>query len=213
MEFDRCPNDHVLPHKMPGGECTPVRCAAIQGTGSATSARHAKARREKRAAVDQAPTASKLTAPPSAVVPPPGEAAPDAVALAKVTAALDAEDTKIALASKKHDKWMGFLKAPQGLSGDDAEKYADGKLASLLPAAVATLEKFLRFGTDDQQERAARQILEANGRGKREAIAASQPPIVIQVTGSGGVNLPWRQEKAEKAVEGEVVRPSSEKPK
>lgn len=193
-DFNKCPNGHGLPNKMGAGECTPVRCGASEGAGEAHAARAAKRK---------APKVSQEVSPPSA-----GPASPSD-SLAKIEKAIGDEETRIALASKKHEKWMAFLKAPMGLSGDEAEKYADGKLASLLPAAVTTLEKFLRFGTDEQQERAARQILEANGRGKRDAIAASTPPIVIHVNGVGGVSLPWRQEKL---VDGAVI-PASEKSK
>jgi len=123
-----------------------------------------------------------------------------AVAAAADSAERD-EDKKLQLAQRAHEKLMKFLKIPDGLEGDAAERFADARLSSLLPVAVGILEDQLKHGSRDEKRNAAKQILESNGRGKREAIAASSPPIVIQVSG-GGVSLPWRQEKE---VQGQVV--------
>ena len=117
------------------------------------------------------------------------------------------EDKKLLTAQRGHEKLMKFLKIPEGLTGDEAEKFADSRLASLLPVAVGVIEDQLKHGTRDEKRNAAKQILESNGRGKREAVAATAPPIVIQVTGGAGVTLPWRQEKE---VAGEVL---SQEPK
>lgn len=219
--FRRCPLGHKLPHKLGAGECTPVRCGAADGPAKKTLTKQLRdAQAGATAAVGDPPSDTSVASPA------PAQAASQAVSddfsdAASAAATPSPEETRALvkkeeellarehqrdkLAVKRHEKWNKFLAVPQNLTGEEAEKWADHKLASLLPQAVATLERMAKYGTEDQQERAAKQILEANGRGKRDAATASTPPIVIQVT--GGVSLPWRQEKT---VEGQAtaVKPS-----
>lgn len=186
-DFNACPKGHALPHKGANGECTPLRCAAgatgpkPEKPAAKTSTERSREFRERRKEELAEYQATDL-----------GKADAD-------------EERRIAIAAKRHEKWMDFLGTPTGLTGDEAEKWADGKLVSLLPIAVAQIERSLKYGTEDQKDKAADKILNATGRGKREALGQSTPPIVIQLSG-GGINLPWRQ--TDTTVNGEVTKPT-----
>lgn len=178
-DFLKCPKGHSLPHRGPTGECSPLRCAGADKAVDTHAARQARYMARKKVADVEARGGEELIK------------------------AEDAEEKKIKLAARKHEKWMQFLGAPTDLAADKVEEYADKKLVSLLPAAVAVLEQHVKYGTEEQRERAANKILDANGRGKREAVAASTPPIVINISGGGG--LPWLKSET---VQGEVVAPA-----
>lgn len=180
MSFYECPKGHKLPFAAEGmASCTPVKCGVDVAKAKNRAALRAERSQQKQVEVE----VTKALAAGS-------------VEGAK---ALDAADAQQAVALLKFEKWAAFLKLPNGeLPPDAAEKYADAKLASLLPVAVAVLEDQLKYGTREEQRAMARQVLESNGRGKREAAGASTPPIIIQL--QGGVTLPWRTEKTVEAV-------------
>ena len=169
--FNLCPKKHTLPHKTPSGECTPLRCVDQD-----LAAERKRRERERRK-----------------------EAAAKETALAKAQAADEAvEDTAIKTAVRKNEKWLKILTDRQGLpefkSLEEAEKWTDSYITSLLPTVALRLKQNLLYGTDSQQRDAIEKILSATGRSKREAATASAPPIVIQV--SGGISLPWRRGEA-----------------
>lgn len=104
--------------------------------------------------------------------------------------------TKIQL--ERRQVWQKFLQIPVDLRGADAEKYADEQLVDMLPFAVGVLKKQLMFGTEDQQERAAKQVLEANGKSRKEAAASLAPTMIIQMQPGTKFEFPW----APKTVDG-----------
>jgi hypothetical protein len=94
------------------------------------------------------------------------------------------------------------------LEGKEAEDWADAKIVSELPVALAELSHQLRYSRDsDTRAKAARQFIESAGRGKREAAMAGGSPIII-LTASGTVEGPWRTAavKARNVVEGKLVK-------
>jgi hypothetical protein len=89
---------------------------------------------------------------------------------------------------------LALAEVPDGISGEEAEKWADARLVKNLPVAVAEIEFNLRYGDDAQRERAAQKVLDATGRGKGEKGNTGTSPILI-VNMGGGLSLPWRTEK------------------
>ncbi len=115
------------------------------------------------------------------------------------------EEMRIKVQTSRAQVWQDFLQIPVDLKGADAEKYFDDEIVNMLPFAVGVLKKQLHFGTEEQQERAATKVMDANGRGKREAGGTTAPSIIInmvQADGSTGMKLPWRKDSpAEATVE------------
>ncbi len=98
---------------------------------------------------------------------------------------------------------MSFLKVPKFKDVKEGEEWSDRKIAELLPVAVATKEAFLKFGDDKQRDKAADDILAANGRTRRDIGGNSGPAIVI-MTNDGKITVPWAQRKEVKVIDGEV---------
>jgi hypothetical protein len=86
----------------------------------------------------------------------------------------------------------GVVELPEGLEGEAAEKWADKKIVELLPLAVSELEYQLKYGSDEQRERATAKVLDANGRGKAEKAVGANQQIIINFPG-GQAALPWAQ--------------------
>lgn len=74
-----------------------------------------------------------------------------------------------------------LVPAPEGLEGTDAENYAAKKMVSLLVPAVQVLERHLLYGTDDEQRKASRDVLMANGYGPRDKAGQAANMIVINM--------------------------------
>ncbi len=103
---------------------------------------------------------------------------------------------------------LSRLKVPTNLSADEAEKWADSELVSLLPRAVGELKGRLLHGDTKERWEAAKQVLESTGRGKSEKAVSSTPSIIIQLGGNAEqVNLyPWRKGSTNaQVVDGEVA--------
>lgn len=132
----------------------------------------------------------------SAYVPPP------VTDLALVPASGTDEHAESRLACRH--KMVGGV--PQNLEGQAAEEYADKKLVKLLPLAAAELEWQLKYGSDSMRRHAMKDVLEATGRSRREALAGGTAPIII-LTGGQVTVPPWSTNRAQQpqVVEGEVV--------
>jgi hypothetical protein len=120
----------------------------------------------------------------------------------RLAIAMDDESNHMHLAVARRDKWNDFLQIPKGLKADAAEKYIDDKLLELGVEAVAHLEKSVKFGSDSQKEWASAKILDAIGKGKKEASMAPISPIVI-LHGSAVVQPPWGDPP--KTIQGQVI--------
>jgi hypothetical protein len=92
------------------------------------------------------------------------------------------------------------MKTPMGLKGADAEEWADAQLNEALPEAVAELRFQLKYGDDKQRMDAARDVLDATGKRRRDGGAGGGATIIVNVGA-----LPW-EKKREKVTDGEVTR-------
>ena len=183
-----CPAGHKLPNMTPTGQCTPIYCGAVEGGLLPPAKKARKARKTLAASNEQ--TAERVSS-------------EQVVAQSAEERMLEEEAANpLNRAASSLARRQEFFKVPQGLSGDEAEKYADTKLINLLPDAVAELEYRLKLGDDDQRWSAARQVFESTGRGKKDIPAGGASPIII-LNGSGITQLPWSTKKS--VVEGEVV--------
>jgi hypothetical protein len=94
------------------------------------------------------------------------------------------------------NKALGIPKElPEGAAADEFVDSAFTKWS--VPAALTIIGR-LRFGNDEQQYRAAKDILAATGHGPKEAGTRMGALIVIQGDGTKVVAAPWRR-KAKKA--------------
>lgn len=100
------------------------------------------------------------------------------------------ERRTLGAASGRLQARKAFLKVPEGMGGAEAEAWADSKLVSLLPLAVAEKEYQLLYGDDEQRSKAADRILEATGRGKRDGSGGANQPLIVLV-GQGVMAPPW----------------------
>lgn len=180
--FYRCPGGHKLPNETNAGQCTPLFCA-----GKTETNRKKKQKEEVALAKrDLAPLATAETTLPSAE---------EQRELAKAS-----ESRRISNAAGRFAARMGFLSVPEFKDPKEAEEWSDRKLVELLPLAVAEKEMQLKYGDDKQRDKAADDILAANGRGKRDVGGNSGPAIVILAPG-GQLKAPWSQ----RVIDAEVV--------
>lgn len=82
---------------------------------------------------------------------------------------------------------------PSNLKGEDAQRWAQDKLVSLLPEAVASVMHDLRYGNDKVRSEAADKVLRANGLDKREAAQGGGGLIVLNIGTQGMDAVPWLQ--------------------
>lgn len=123
------------------------------------------------------------------------------------------EEMRIKIQQARKQTWQEFLQIPVDLKGGDAEKYADDELVNLLPFAVGVVKKQLLYGTEEQQERAALRVLDANGKAKKEAVGQQAPAVVINLPPGSDASsfFTWRKPKE---VAGEaVVTPAKDEKK
>lgn len=120
----------------------------------------------------------------------------------RITKVVVDEETRIKVQKSRAETWATFLQVPVDLKGADAEKYFDEEMVNLLPMALAVTKKNLLYGTEEQQTNAANKVMDANGRGKREAPGSTTPSIVINL---GNVQVPT-------TVDGKVVAQVETKP-
>jgi len=196
--FARCPDGHPLPRKTQRGRCTPLACADKLSMAEVKT--HHLTKRTAEKAMSEIPGVTLAKE----------EDAEDRIV--KVTGD---EELRVKIQSARKKVWQDFLQIPIDLRGADAEKHADEELVNMLPFAVGVIKKQLLFGSEEQQERAANKVLDANGRGKRESPGASTPSIIINmangVAGATGIQLPWRGAPEAIASTSTVISSSSSK--
>lgn len=169
-----CPGGHNLPHKTNRGACTPLWCV------------HEKIDPRK-GSVEQR-VAKKIVK-------------EDAKKRGERVAKIKREEIERGMMQiARKEVRAGLTEAAPELGGEEAESWALQKISRLLPDAVAELEYQLKFGDDKQRMDAARDVLDANGLRKRDAMGASGQTIVLNVSGP----LPW-QLSSQPAINGAVV--------
>ena len=104
----------------------------------------------------------------------------------------EAEDhvQKMKKAIGRYEARKAFLGAPDTakLSPEEMKDYVQKKLDSLTPEAIARIEVALKLGDDDVSLKAAYEILDRGGFGKKEGGGLPGAPIIIQVTQNGVPN-------------------------
>lgn len=108
----------------------------------------------------------------------------------------DKEEVKIARASSRREARLRAINFPEKpMEGLEAETWADKKLVQLLPEAVAVLEFDLKYGDEDAKARAASEVRNATGRGKKDGGGGGGAifNVIMQPGGSGAPSVPWMQ--------------------
>jgi hypothetical protein len=171
-----CPKGHKLPYKSKRGNCTPLYCSEQRIDPRKNDA-------EKRGLMKVEKEDAKKR----------GE---------RVKTAQREEVERGMKQMARRDVRKGLLEpTPADLAGEAAETYVTDKLVRLLPDAVAELEFQLKFGDDKQRMEAARDVLDANGMRKRDAVTAGGQTIVLNVNGP----LPWAISGTPATIEGKVT--------
>lgn len=187
--FYRCPKAHALPHKTARGECTPLYCADTEGALGSNAKEHRKQKSALDVAKEESVNQPDLTI--DGIV-------KDPLANAEGKKAKVEETVRIGKATGRHAARAEALNVPKGLTGQDAEDWADRRMVELLPLAVAEKEFQLRFGDDSARDKAASDILNATGRGKRDQGAAVGATIILVGAGTDGkAILPWAPKKSQ----------------
>lgn len=121
----------------------------------------------------------------------------DALVAAEAESPDEAESTRISLAERRLKVKLQKLGVPDTDDTAAIEEWADKKMVQMLKTAVAEVDARLRWGDDDQRWEAAQQVLSSTGRKSREnGIGGAAPIIIINGSGTGGVDLPWVQRVA-----------------
>lgn len=216
-KFYGCPGGHRLPHHTEKGDCTPLWCAAGLKPGKRKAVAPKPVGEGRRSAPSGRPADGAAEGGLTDVALVAGRtsraSARDGEAVVEETARAE-EATRVARGRGRFAARMAVADVPAGMEGTAAEDWADKRLLSLLPLAVAEVEAQLKFGDASQRERAADKVMAATGRGKREAGNNSAPTIIFMTQGEGGsgrVAVPWSQNKSRTAsmVEVEVAPPLS----
>lgn len=100
---------------------------------------------------------------------------------------LEHEANRIAKREELRNK---LVPTPRDLTGAAADEYVERKITELQPIAIAEMEWQLRFGGDAERAKAARDILDAGGHGKKDRVGASANMIIINMGGGNGNGSP-----------------------
>ena len=102
--------------------------------------------------------------------------------------------------AKREELRNKLVPTPKDLTGAAADEYVERKITELQPIAIAEMEWQLRFGGDAERAKAARDILDAGGHGKKDRIGASANMIIIQMGNGSPPPLPYVGEVVDAAV-------------
>lgn len=93
--------------------------------------------------------------------------------------------------AKREELRNKLVPTPKDLTGAAADEYVERKITELQPIAIAEMEWQLRFGGDAERAKAARDILDAGGHGKKDRVGASANMIIIQMGNGSPPPLPY----------------------
>lgn len=214
-----CPNNHSLPHSGSKGQCTPLRCADPRVEKKplpVLSAREKrkvlkkrrqemKLSREYEHTLKEDRVTKQLTKKEVARIDPqlPDGASKDHVVEGRVEGLTNASG-----AYGRHQARLAFVKDLPSVDADEVtiNNWADKRGVQLLPLAIAEKEFMLKYGNDEQRERAADKVLAMNGRLNREGAVSGGAAIILHIGGVGGLQLPYAPKRL---VEGTVVEDSA----
>lgn len=164
-----CPEGHGLPNYTKRGQCTMVWCALEP----LDAKRKKKQKRGDDSAMIRGAIENQLNA-------------------SQVELDLQAKSDKrtaIAIVQGHLQSRHAMVRYPKGEEAKDPEAWADKRIPELLIDAVAEIEWRLLYGDDEQRNEAAMAVLNATGRGKREALQAGANTLVLNL--APGQTLPW----------------------
>jgi len=178
-----CPKGHKLPRRTELGSCTAVRCADYDIAGNKlvdkTTLDKVSQKRPVEAEIDML---ERL-----------GGEAPEVVQVARRSRA--DEIVKVATAAGRRAARLAHFKVPEGLKGEEAEKWTKERALELLPLAIAEMEYMLMLGSDNQRIEAARDILDMNGLRKKDVSSGGGGATIVLNLGTK--DLPWAQRVVE----------------
>lgn len=196
----RCPSGHTIPHITSAGRCTPVRCAI---TTNKTATKHVKKLEAKRKIRNERTTMTlrrqkvEETATKELV----REAKRTPLSLPDGASEPLAKEgrleslTGLSIAAGRHHARMAFVQDLPDVNADEVtiNNWSDRRLHQLLPLAIAHQELRLKYGDDDQQDKAAEIVLRANGRANKEQQLSGGALIVLHTEGprAGSMTLPY----------------------
>lgn len=97
-------------------------------------------------------------------------------------------DNEVKTALRGENYRRKLVPVPEGLTGADADDYVERRITELQPVAIAEMERQLRFGNDTERGKAARDLLDAGGHGKKDRLGVGANMIVINMSGNNGGN-------------------------
>lgn len=95
--------------------------------------------------------------------------------------ARDEQLEKMSRAIGKYEARKAYLKQPDtaAMTAEEAKNYVQQKLDALTPEAIARIEFNLKLGDDQAADRAAYEILDRTGFGKKDGGTPGGAPIII----------------------------------
>ncbi len=227
----RCPDGHSIPHKTENGECTPLYCAVNGEMGlqqgelkrskrSKTLMRKGAERRKaekemktkfkfvKNMALEKATKelVEEVRAQPLSL--------PDGASVGLAQEGRIEALSATSIAAGKLGARLAFINDLPHKDADEVtiNNWADKKAVQLLPLAIAEKEYMLKFGDDEQREKASDRVLAMNGRLQKEGHLSGGAAIILHMEG-GAIQLPYAPQPSDrlkpgpkpKTVDGEVV--------
>lgn len=94
-------------------------------------------------------------------------------------------DQEVLYARRGENYRRKLVPVPEGLVGAEADEFVERRITELQPVAIAEVERQLRFGNDTERGKAARDLLDAGGHGKKDRLGVGANMIVINMGSSG----------------------------
>lgn len=220
----RCPEGHSIPHRTKHGSCHTNYCAVKGDQGRPAVIKHSKksTTQYKEAAknrIDNDVNRTAMVLRKNIAL---------EIATKKLVEEVKRTDLPIPVGASKELAQEGRIEQLAGTSiaagklgarlafindlpHADADEvtinnWADKKAVSLLPLAIAEKEYMLKFGDDEQREKASDRVLAMNGRHQKDGHLSGGAAIILHMEG-GSIQLPYSPEvnTKPKLVEG-IVR-------
>ncbi len=184
----KCPKNHSLPNVINGVQCAPDFCAEnVDEWKVPEVSKYEAQKKAKRVRENVALTAAEKTALKNFEK---GETGALISEMFAGTGMVDAvkdeaarertkEIVKVGRAIAKFEARRAVVKTPKNLAPEQAKEYVDKKLDTLLPDAIDRVEYELKFGDEANSLKAAYEVLDRRGYGKRENNPILGAPIVI----------------------------------
>lgn len=107
------------------------------------------------------------------------------------------DESRHALAVERYKRRRDHFKTPTLATAEEAKSYVDKRLAELLPDAVDRVAGDLLLGDEEASRKAAYEVLDRQGFGRKEGLSQPGAPIVIVTGGGAAYTPPWAQRVVE----------------